>query len=408
MRVLLYSINYEPEVVGIGKFNGEMARWLAAKGHQVRVVTAYPYYPQWRIIGNYLPWWYRREDLDGVRVYRSPLWVPRRPAAVSRVVHLVSFALSSAPIALWQSVRFQPDLVFVLEPPLVCAPVARLAAWLARSKSWLHVQDLEVDAAFDLGLLRGRWIRRVAACVERWLLRTFDRVSTISDRMRTRLVTKGVTESQCLVFPNWVDTRTIRPLGEPSVLRSMIGIPPDATVALYAGTMGHKQGLNILIDAARRLSGTPIRFVLAGGGPARDGLVEAARELSNVTFIPIQPLGALNDLLNLGDIHLLPQLADAADLVMPSKLGGMLASGRPVIATVHPGTQIAQMIEGCGLVVPPGDSVALASGIQWLHEHSGERRRLGSEARSRAEALWQRDATLAALENSFHACMSEE
>ena len=129
MRVLLYSINYEPEVVGIGKFNGEMARWLAAKGHQVRVVTAYPYYPQWKIIGNYWPWWYRREDLDGVRVYRSPLWVPRRPAAVSRVAHLVSFALSSAPIALWLSVRFQPDLVFVLEPPLVCAPVARLAAW---------------------------------------------------------------------------------------------------------------------------------------------------------------------------------------------------------------------------------------------------------------------------------------
>ena len=98
MRFVVYAINYRPELTGIGKFSGEMAEWLVAKGHEVRVVTAPPYYPQWRVLGHYRSWHYRRESLNGVKVWRCPLWVPSRPSGLKRILHLASFALSSFPV----------------------------------------------------------------------------------------------------------------------------------------------------------------------------------------------------------------------------------------------------------------------------------------------------------------------
>jgi len=176
------------------------------------------------------------------------------------------------------------------------------------------------------------------------LLRRLDRVSAISDRMVERLAAKGVRPERCILFPNWVDTKAVFPLETPSPYRAELGIAEDQLVALYSGNMGEKQGLEMLLDVARRLSSEPrIRFVFCGEGAARQRLFDAGRHLPNVHWLPLQPAERLNDLLNMADIYLLPQRADAADLVMPSKLVGMLASGRPVIATAEPGTQVAQV-----------------------------------------------------------------
>jgi colanic acid biosynthesis glycosyl transferase WcaI len=111
-----------------------------------------------------------------------------------------------------------------------------------------------------------------------------------------------------------------------------------------------------------------------------------AQGLSNVRFVDLQPANRLNELLNLADIHLLPQRSGVADLVMPSKLGPMLASGRPVIATVAPGTQVAMVIANCGIAVPPGDTSALVKAIQCLAADPTLRRHLGENARREAEA----------------------
>jgi colanic acid biosynthesis glycosyl transferase WcaI len=405
LKILIHGINFAPELIGVGKYTGEMAAWLAGHGHAVRVVTAPPYYPGWRVGEGYSAARYRRESWSasggaGAQVWRCPLWVPQQPGGLKRVAHLASFAASSAPIMLAQ-VRWRPDLVLVVEPTLLNAPAALATARLSGAKTWLHIQDLEVDAAFDMGLLPRGALRSAALAAERALLRGFDRVSTISEAMRERLIAKGVSAEKAPLFANWVDVDAISPLDRASTFRSQLDLAPHVCVALYAGNLGEKQGLEMLIEAARRLQHEPnLVFVIAGSGSARASLEAMGAGLGNLRWLPLQPAERLNDLLNLADIHLLPQRADAADLVMPSKLTGMLASGRPVVATAGQGTQLGRVVSGCGVLTPPGDGAALANAIAALVADPAQRRVLGRAARAYAEQHLARDAIMSRFENT--------
>ncbi len=435
MRILIHGINFSPELTGIGKYSGEMAEWLAAQGHEVRVVTAPPYYPQWKVAEGFVNGWRKEQKQNlpypnppplceginangSVVVYRCPLWVPAKPSGLKRVLHLASFALSSFPIMLRQ-ISWRPDVVWVVEPPLFCAPQAWLVARLSGAKAWLHIQDYEVDAAFNLGLLKGAMLRGVVASCERWLMRRFDRVSTISQRMVARAVAKGVEPHRVMLFRNWVEIKTGFGIRD-SVLRSYraeLGIASDAVVALYSGNMGGKQGLEILAQIAKLcgerfcrsgINPTGVRhdaarpqkviFVFCGNGAGRAELVTQCEGLQNVRFLDLQPAERLSELLAMADIHLLPQRADAADLVMPSKLTGMLASGRPVVATAQVGTELAGVVADCGLVVPPDDAFAFADAIMVLASDADSRTRLGASGRAYAEAHLDRDAVLSGFE----------
>jgi colanic acid biosynthesis glycosyl transferase WcaI len=257
------------------------------------------------------------------------------------------------------------------------------------------VQDFELDAAFALGLLRGAWMRRAVEAGERWLLRRFDVVSTISGRMAERLAAKGVAADRIAQLPNWVDARAIAPLAQPPSLRAELGLPAGACVCLFSGTINRKQGLETVVDAARLLQArTDIAFLVCGEGDWRSRLEERAAGLPNLRFGDLQPQARLNELLNTADIHLLPQAPGAADLVMPSKLGGMLASGRPVVAAAARGTEVARMVDGAGLVVAPDDARAIADAVLALAHDAALRHRLGAAARARAERLLDRRAVL--------------
>lgn len=391
MRILLVGINYAPELTGIGKYSSEMAEWLAAAGHEVRVVTAPPYYPEWRVAEGYAAWRYRTETVRGVSIWRCPIWVPARPSGLKRLLHLASFALSSLPVLLRQ-VFWRAEAVIVIEPPLFCAPTAWLCARFSGAGAWLHVQDFEVDAAFELGILRSRGLRNIVSGLEGWLMRRFDRVSTISPNMVRRLTQKGVAPEKTVLFTNWVDVDSIFPLGAPSPMRMQLGLVPDAAVALYSGNMGEKQGLEIVLESAAALASEKrIQFILCGDGAARQRLQERYAGLPNVKWLPLQPLERLNDLLNMADIHLLPQRAGAEDLVMPSKLTGMLASGRPVIATVSKGTQVAKVLTDCGVVVEPDNIAAFSEAVLRLAQDAAGRQTLGARAREYALAHWARE-----------------
>lgn len=403
MRILIHGINFSPELTGIGKYSGEMAEWLASRGHEVHVVTAPPYYPQWRIAEGFSNGWYK-DQAQGARgrlvVYRCPLWVPSKPSGLKRVLHLASFAFASFPVMLGQ-IFWRPDVVLVVAPALFCAPQASLVARLAGAKAWLHIQDFEVDAAFDLGLLKGAGLRRRVAQGERWLMRRFDRVSTISGNMLARLSGKGAPQEKQALLPNWVDAREISPLSAASSYRAELGIGHDVCVALYSGNMGEKQGLEILLEAASLLQDeTGLLFVLCGEGAARERLAQAGANLRNVRWLSLQPVERLNELLNLADVHLLPQRADVADLVMPSKLLGMLASGRPVLATAHPGTQLAKVVSSCGLVVEPGNVRAFVGGLLELLHFPQKREQLGAAAHQAAKA-WDKTHVLHEFERQL-------
>jgi colanic acid biosynthesis glycosyl transferase WcaI len=396
MRILIYSANFAPEPTGIGKYSGEMASWLAEHGHEVRVVAAPPYYPAWKVDRKYLWPPFRREQWRGVDVWRAPLWVPKSPSGLTRLIHLLSFAITSFPVMIWQ-VEWRPDLVLTVAPAFICAPTGLLIARLCRAKAWLHLQDFEVDVAFGMGLLKGKLLQRIVLRIERWVLRRFDSVSTISGRMIERLLTKGVVPTRTRYFPNWVDMARIRPMTSGS-FRAQLGISPDAVVVLFSGTLGGKQGLSVIPEAASLLAArSDIVFVVCGDGVMKPSLSAAAATLPNLHILPLQPLGRLADLLGMADMHLLPQSPDAADLVLPSKLSGMLASGRPVIATCRSGTEISGIVSQCGVVVEPENSSELALAITKLADDSELRRELGRRARVFAEANFERDAVLGAM-----------
>jgi colanic acid biosynthesis glycosyl transferase WcaI len=408
MKILLYGINFAPEPTGVGKYTGEMAAWLSAAGHQVRVVTAPPYYPAWKIGEGYKAWAHTRETVGGAEVWRTPVWVPAEPSGLTRVLHLLSFAIFSVP-ALLAQVRWKPEVVCVVAPAFVCAPGGWLVARMARARSWLHIQDFEVDAAFRMGLLRGRLAQRTVVAIERFLLRRFDRVSTISSRMMDLLRSKGIVGERAVHFPNWVDVSVITPLQRESAYRRELDIPSGSVVALYSGSMAGKQGLELLPAAAQQaLHSLPnVVFVLCGDGVCKADIERECQGLPNVRLLPLQPAERLGELLGMADIQLLPQHAEAADLVMPSKLTGMLSSGRPVLATANPGTELARVVEGRGLVVPPDDLPSFMTALHRLVDSPVLRADLGQAARRYAEEHLARDRVLAAFERSLTQCIGK-
>jgi putative colanic acid biosynthesis glycosyltransferase WcaI len=411
LRILLHGINYSPELTGIGKYSGEMAEWLAARGHGVRVVTAPPYYPAWRVRTDYRAWSYKTEpgdSPDDVRVYRCPIYVPRRPSGGTRLLHLGSFMLSSLPIMLSQA-QWRPDVVLTVEPTLMSSVAGLMTARLAEAVAWLHIQDFEVDAAFGLGLLpRDGRAHRLAEMLERQTMCQFDHISTVSEKMMQRLPEKGVPVEKTVMFPNWVDTDAIAPLPGISRMRQQLALGPERVVLMYAGNMGVKQGLELLPLLAQEFAPDPrIHFVFCGDGAYHAQLAGMLRGADNVTMLPLQPFDRLNDLLNAADIHLLPQRPDAADLVMPSKLTGMLASGRPVIATAASGTQVALALGSCGIAVPPLDSPALFAAVRTLADGPQMRHALGVAARAHAVEHLGRERVLERFEAQLIAAIGE-
>jgi len=319
-----------------------------------------------------------------VRVWRCPLWVPAQPSGLKRLMHLASFAISALPVMFMQ-IFWRPDVVLVLEPPLFCSPAAWLVGRLSGAGCWLHIQDYEVDAAYAMGLLKSKGVQNLVNRVERMLLQGFDRVSSLSGRMLDKALGKGVKPERLIPFPNWVDIRNIGPVGGANAYRQQLNLPEDAVVALYSGNMGNKQGLELLAEAAGMLVGrTDIYFVFCGNGSGRAGLVEGCSGLARVRFLELQPVERLNELLGLADMHLLPQRADAADLVMPSKLTGMLASAKPVIATADSGTELGVVVSNAGIIVEPGDAAGFARAIAALADEPEKRRRLGEAGRAYA------------------------
>ncbi len=395
-RILLVALNFHPEEISTGKYSTELALHLASNGFDVRVIAAPPYYPEWRVRDTHRWWRYALDWVENVRVRRCPLWVPKRVSGATRILHLSSFALSTGP-ALLAQVRWRPTWLFLVAPTIATAPAVLGLAALTGARTWLHIQDFELDAAFGLNMLGGT-AHRLGRAIERTLLRRFDRVSTISERMRDRLLTAGVPVAKTTVLPNWVDTDEIRPLDDPGSARAEFGLGSDDVVALYSGNMGRKQGLDILVEAARSMRAMPqVTFVLCGEGVVRPRLERACQGQPNVRFLPLQPRGRLNALLNAADIHLLPQEAGAADTVMPSKLTGMLASGRPVVATAAEGTELARVAGRAGVVVAPGDPAAFVKAIKRLAADPAERRELGAHGRAWAVSHLSRHVILAQL-----------
>jgi colanic acid biosynthesis glycosyl transferase WcaI len=402
MRVLVICINYAPEIISTGVYTTGMAEYMARHDVQTDVVTALPYYPAWKIFDGWGRLWRRRVSENGVRICHCPLYVPSNPTGAKRILHYISFALSALPVALWKALTGRPDVVVMVAPSLIAAPVAWLSAKAAGATAWLHIQDYEVEAAFATGLLKEESrIGRAAKAFEKWILRRFDRVSTISEPMLDKLQEKGVAQDRIYELRNWANLEKVTPLKGESPLKADLGIT-TRYVALYSGNLANKQGLEVLPEMARHLAHRDdITIAVCGDGPMRQTLMELSKDAPSIRFFPLQPLEKLSELLGMADVHLLPQIKGAADLVLPSKLTNMLASGRPVLATTDPDTALGREVLGAGYLVPAGDGAAMAAQLEVMLDDREDRITLGKEARSRALTRWDMDAILSRLKTEF-------
>ena len=372
MKILVYGINYSPELTGIGKYTGEMVEWLAAQGHEVRVITAPPYYPQWQVGENYSAWRYKREE-GAATVWRCPLYVPKQPSTLKRLLHLGSFAASSF-FPLMAQRRWKPDRIIGVVPTLFCTPGMRLLAKLSGARTVLHIQDYEVDAMLGLGLAgkgKGGKVAQLATAFERSGLHNVDNVSTISRSMMNKAIEKGVAAENVIFFPNWSEIARFQHVADADVdaLRNQLGLPDNKKIILYSGNIGEKQGLENVIEAADRLRDEPLIFAIVGqgGGKARLEKMAQQRGLRNMQFFPLQSYDALPALLKMGDCHLVVQKRGAADAVLPSKLTNILAVGGNAVITAEAHTELGQLCEifpGIAVCVEPESVEALVAGIR--------------------------------------------
>lgn len=369
MKLLIYGLNYAPEVTGIGKYTGDMARWFASQNHSVCIVTAPPYYPEWRVHKGFRNSWWQRSVEQGVKLIRCPLYIPSRPTTLKRLLHLGSFAITSffTLLAQWRS---KPDVIVVVVPTFFCSPGTLLLSWLSGASCVLHVQDFEIDAMFDLGLSEAGVVKRLALAWERWLLKKFDRVSTISSGMLDRAQQKGVPRENLILFPNWSDIGHFQGARASSELMEKLGVPSGRRVLLYSGNLGEKQGLEILLDVAASLRNRhDVFFLIVGEGAGKERLLAKAAELElpNLSFSPLQPWRTLPTLLASADVHLIIQKRGVADAVLPSKLTNILAVGGNCIITADPDTSLGQLCTdhpGIATCVEPESPNALLRGIE--------------------------------------------
>ena len=390
-RILIYSMHYAPEFTGVGRYCGEIGADLARRGAHVEAVTAPPHYPGWRVRPPSRNA-YASERLAGVGITRCPLYLANQVRGVTRILAPLSFMATSLPVVLWKLIVRRPHVMILVEPTLMPAPIAAAVARLAGVRTVLHVQDLEIDGAFEVGHVRGSFLKRAALAFERVALRLFDRVITISETMRARLIEKGVAQADIGLIRNWVDLDRIAPLDEPGAYRRTLGIPDGKFVVQYSGNIGAKQALGLLCEAAERLKHeSGLHFVIAGEGPERPRLEARFGHLSNLDFVDFQPEEALCAFLNMPDLHVIPQLATSADFALPSKLGGILASGRGLLVTAKPDQELSLFLAGAATIIPPGDADALAKAIIDLArrpaDKGGERRTALARQLSSAGAL---------------------
>ncbi len=386
MRILIYSYNYHPEPIGIAPLMTELAEGLVKRGHQVRVVTAMPNYPERQIYEEYRGKWYLTEFKNGVEIQRSYVWIRPQPNLLDRVLLDASFAVSSFIPAL---IGWRPDVIVSTSPSLPsCVPVA-LLGWLRACPVVLNLQDILPEAAVHVGLLKNKLLIQLFTLLEKFAYHSATKISVIADGFVENLRSKGVQAEKIVQIPNWVDVNFIRPLPqENNAFRTAHNLN-DKFVVLYSGNIALTQGLESVVKAASILRHIPdITFVIVGEAKGLQRLQQECLDCGadNVLLLPFQPRKNLPEMLAAADVGLVVQKKNVISFNMPSKIQVLLASGRALVASVPDNGTAARAIRqsGGGVVVPPEDPQALAMAIFDLYQNPEKVKTLGYKSRQYA------------------------
>lgn len=406
-RILLIGYNFTPELTGIGKYSGEMMEWLAQQGHDCKVLTAYPYYPYWKVQAPYRNkrFWYTKEVKEyanggKLTVVRCPMYVPSAPSGLKRILVDTSFSITASLYLLKMLFAKKCDWVLTVAPSFQFGLLGVWYKWLKNAKLWYHIQDLQIEAAQDLGMITNKGVLNLLFGLERFIFKQADVVSSISDGMLARIAKK--TNHPLTFFPNWSETEFFKPIADNTGLKNKFGCKESDFVVLYSGAIGEKQGLEAIITAAKNLAGhKQLHFIICGTGPYKAVLQAKAEALGlqNLTFLPLQPKEDFNAFLNMADLHLVIQKEKASDLVMPSKFTTILAVGGVALVTANPEATLHKVIKAhqMGLLVTAENQEALEKGITAAYT-ANNLTQIRTNARTYAETYLNKHTIMQAFE----------
>lgn len=408
MRILLLTDAFPPEVRSSSHLMYELAEDLQRGGHSVAVVTCAPRYnlaPDDRpeVSGRT---WGAREKMNGVEVVRVPA------PAIHHVSHWRrGLGQLLLPVAFYRAARRlgRPDVLLVYSPPLTLGVAAH---WLARrwgSAFVLNVQDLFPQNAIDLGALRHPLLIAFFRRLERYVYQHAAAISVHSPGNAAWLRDQGIAAARLHIIPNWVDLEPFARAGEGAArFRRELNLG-DRFVVLFAGVMGYAQDMEMIVEAAAQLGDEPrVVFLLVGEGSERAGIERRVRELSltNVRLLPFVSREDYPALVAAANVGLVTLKKTMKTPVVPSKLATYMAAARPVIASLNPESDACALIRqaDCGLLVPPGDTVALATAVRRLLEHPQQAADLGARGRDYARAHFARPVCIAEYEALLSRC----
>jgi glycosyltransferase involved in cell wall biosynthesis len=409
-RLFIVSINYAPEPTGFAPHAAALAAYLAGRGHDVSVFTGFPFAPMWTRRSEDRGQLFRVETKDGVTVVRLTHFIPRRASsALQRILMEGSFSLSALPAVLAAAMRGgRPDAILYIGAQPALAMLSRLVAALFGRPYFVNVNDLAARAALDVGIVAGP-LYKLLDTFEFAAYRGAAGASVLCRAFEDALVQHGYPGDRIRLIRSPIDIEQVRPVAGDDAFRRTYNIPVDAFVVLHAGSMGKKQGLINVVEAAAGQRGNRLQWVFVGDGEDKAALVEAvkARGLQeHVRFVPFQREDQLAAMFAAADVLLLNQLRTVKDTVIPSKLLTYMSAGRPVLAAVNAGSQGAEILleaDG-GRLVAPEDPQALAAAAEWFMGLLPEQLR-GYAARNRAyaEAHFDQRKILAAHEEFMFA-----
>lgn len=371
MKLLVIGINYKPELTGMAVYNTEMCEYLVEKGHEVSILTGFPYYP----FGSKFPEWHKNhnvfrlflnEKAAGVNLMRVNMYSPKKVSTVKRIFHEGSFIVLSFIRLLFSTKKY--TIILCISPPLLSGIVAYIISKMRGIPFVFHIQDLQPDAAAELGMLNNKVILKFLYCVEKYIYKSAAKITVISSEMREKILKKGISSEKVIVFPNWADVNQMK-RGDGSTFRKKYKLE-NKFIVLYSGNIGAKQGLDIILDAAEKSVNKDIIYLIVGDGACKAELIMkcSSKKLSNVMFLPLQPKCIFPDMLAAADVCLVPQKKNVSDIFFPSKLVGIMAAGRPVIAGLKEGSGLHRVMSEseCGLIVEPENPDSLNRAINQM------------------------------------------
>jgi colanic acid biosynthesis glycosyl transferase WcaI len=367
MRIMILHMRFHPDLTGTGPLVSDLASDLVELGNEVTVISSMPHYGRHEIPPEYRGKLLHRSEYKGVDLWRTFVYVPKSPSGFQRAINYLSYTIMSIVAGL---LTRKPDVILCVNPPITVGFSGWLLSLARRAPLIFNVQDVWPDCLVIIDQLRSRLLIRIFKHLEKFIYRVSSRVTVLSEGMRENLMQKGVPAEKAVVIPNWSDVETIRPMERENSFRAAHGLNGEFIV-MFAGNLGFIAMLDKVLEAAKLLEDDPhIQFLIVGEGNAKAGLVNRAGELGlqNLRFLPTQPKEVLPEMLGAADLSLVTLNRRLGQLNVPSKTYSIMASARPVLASVPENSEIARLIEvaGCGEGVPPEDPQALAQVIRRL------------------------------------------